>query len=79
MDAPPIIEIILSQQDFFYKGVLLIFMLLYSLFALVLYIQISSLIKVVDQISFSPVLRFITLANVLASFVLIGYTILTFL
>jgi hypothetical protein len=72
-----IIDQLLSQQDVFYKIVLLVFMLLYSLFALILYIQISAMIKVVNQISFSPVLRFIAFANILASIAIIGYTILT--
>jgi hypothetical protein len=72
-----IVNQILAQQDVFYKIVLLIFMLLYSLFALILYIQISAMIKVVNQISFSPILRFIALANVVASIAIIGYTIFT--
>lgn len=72
-----IIILLLSAQDSGYKIVLLIFMLLYSLFALILYIQINSLIQVIDQIRFSPILRFIAIANIVASILLILYTILT--
>jgi hypothetical protein len=33
------------------------------------------MIKVVNQVSFSPILRFIALANILASIAIIVYTI----
>ncbi|HRN96053.1 MAG TPA: hypothetical protein PLD54_01240 [Candidatus Levybacteria bacterium] len=77
MENIDFINQILAQQDIFYKIVLIIFMLLYSLFALMLYIQINSLIKVVNQIAFSPIFRFIALMNIVASILIIGYTILT--
>lgn len=77
MNIADIFASLLAGQDAFYKIVLVIFMLLYSLFALILSIQIRSLIQVIDQIHFSSILKFLALANIVASILLILYTILT--
>ena len=71
------ITVWLSNLDLFYKGVLIIFMILYSIFALMLYIQINSLLTTVNQIKFSPVLRTLAISNLVASIALIIYTIFT--
>ncbi len=77
METIDLINTILSGQDLVYRAVLVIFSVLYSIFSLMLYIQINSLIRYVDQISFSPVLRFIAMGNIVASVLVIGYTILS--
>lgn len=77
MESLDVFNTIISGQDIFYRVVLVIFAVLYSIFSLILYIQINSLIRYVDQISFSPTLRFIAIANIVASALVIGYTILT--
>lgn len=70
-------NMLLSNLDVFYKVVLIIFMILYSIFALMLYIQINSLLTTVNQIKFSPVLRALAIFNLVASIALIIYTIFT--
>lgn len=67
----------LSGQDFVYQSVLLIFAFLYSIFSVILYLQINSLIRYVDQSSFTPVLRFAAICNIVASVLLIAYNIIS--
>jgi len=77
MELTSLLDTLLETKDIIYLSILLIFMILYSIFSLMLYIQINALLRYVDQISFSPILRFIAIANIVAAFVIIGYTILT--
>jgi hypothetical protein len=77
MDLITLFNSFLNGQDVLYKIALIIFMILYSLFALILFIQVNSLIKVVNQIKFTPVFKLVTVLNVVASLMLIIYTIFT--
>lgn len=77
MNTTDFLNSISNATDFLYAIVLLIFMILYSIFSLMLYIQINSLLQYIDQISFSPILRFVAVVNLVASLLIIGYTILT--
>lgn len=72
-----LINNLVSGQDFLYQSILLIFSFLYSIFSVILYIQINSLFRYVDQTSFTPVLRFAAIGNIVASVFLIAYTILS--
>lgn len=77
MEFTDLVSSIVSGQDFLYQFILLIFATLYSIFSVILYVQITSLIRYVDQTSFSPVLRFVAIGNIVASVFVIGYTILS--
>lgn len=67
---------IFSNQDSLFRIILIILIALYGLFALILFIQIRNLNRIVNQVTFSPVfivLAFVHLATILA---LLFFTVL---
>ncbi len=67
---------LLSNQDILFKFGLVILILLYIIFAILVYVQINSLNKVVNQVSFSPIFKFLGLTHLLAAIALLFTAVL---
>ncbi|HMS22295.1 MAG TPA: hypothetical protein PKA38_00880 [Candidatus Levybacteria bacterium] len=65
----------LNSPDVFIKIALVLLELLFLLFTIVLTRQISSLTKLVNQVSFSPVLKFIAYSVIFGTLLLLLVTI----
>lgn len=66
----------LQNQDLVARALLIIFLLLYLGFATLLFIQERALTRVIDQVNFSQILRFLSLLHLLLTFFLLFFTIL---
>ncbi len=66
----------LSNQNQILKIVLILLELLFALFTLVLARQITLLTNMLNQVSFTPIFRFIAYALIIASIALLVITIL---
>lgn len=60
-----------SNPDALVKIALILLLLLFLLFTLILARQISQLLKLVDQVSFSPVLKFTAYSLVISTLLLL--------
>ncbi len=70
------ISSILSNQNQILKIVLILLELLFALFTLVLARQITLLTNMLNQVSFTPIFRFIAYALIITSIILLVITIL---
>ena len=71
MEFIEIVERLFSDQDFLFKIFLIVVTSLYGLFALILWVQIRSLNKIIDQIDFSPVFNALGFLHLLGALALI--------
>lgn len=79
MDIPALIQniiIFFQNPDGLVKIALILILLLFLLFTLIFNRQITHLIELVDQVSFSPILKFIVYGVTFATLVLLILTIL---
>lgn len=67
---------IITNQDLVLKLILVVFLVLYTLFAIIVARQIFILNEIVNQISFSPVFKFLAIMHALISATLLVITIL---
>lgn len=65
-----------SDQDLIAKIVLSIFLILYTLFAIVLARQISLMTNLVNQTDFSPFLKLLSLVHIVASIAVLVFVLL---
>ena len=66
-----------SNQDPLFKVALIILIAIYSLFALIVYIQLVSLNKILNQVSFSPIFKILALIHFGASLALLVAAVLS--
>lgn len=76
MEIIELIRALFTNQDFLAKIGLLILTALYSLFALIVYVQIVNLNRILTQISFAPIFKIIAFAHFAASLALLIFTVL---
>jgi len=67
---------IFSNQDTLFRIILIILIAIYGLFALILFIQIRNLNRIVNQIAFSPVFIVLALIHLLAILALLFFAVL---
>lgn len=66
---------ILSDQDLISKFILIILISLYTLFAIVIMVQIRVLNRIINQIHFSEIFKFLALLHTGISLILLLFTI----
>lgn len=71
MESLDVLVNFFSDQDLLVKIGLVVLIVLYSLFALIVAIQIRNLNKIIDQIDFSPFFNFLSLVHVGATIALL--------
>mgnify|MGYP001560197416 CR=1 FL=1 len=67
---------IFSNQDALFRITLIILIAIYGLFALILFIQVRNLNRIVNQITFSSVFIVLALIHLLATFALLFFAVL---
>jgi hypothetical protein len=67
---------IFSNQDALFRIILVVLIVLYGLFALILFIQIRNLNHILNQTAFSPIFILIALIHLLATFALLFIAVL---
>ncbi len=66
-----------NSVDSFAKILLIVVLIIYSLFALVLAFQIFSFNRLMVQVTFAPVFRFIAILHAILSFILLILVVLS--
>lgn len=66
-----------NSADSFAKILLLLVLIIYSLFALVLAFQVFSFNRLMVQVTFAPVFRFIAILHAIVSFILLVLVVLS--
>ncbi|OGH15962.1 MAG: hypothetical protein A3C30_03945 [Candidatus Levybacteria bacterium RIFCSPHIGHO2_02_FULL_40_18] len=67
---------IFSNQDALFRIILIILISIYGLFALILFLQIRNLNRIINQITFSPIFIVFTLVHLLATVALLFFAVL---
>lgn len=67
---------ILANQDSLFRIILIILIALYGLFALILFIQIRNLNRIVNQVTFSPVFIVLAFVHLTITLALLFFTVL---
>lgn len=67
---------IFANQDSLFKIILTILIAIYGLFALILFIQIKNLNRVLNQLKFSPIFIILGLVHLLITFALLIFAVL---
>lgn len=76
-DLIQLIVSILTNQDLVLKSVLTIFLVMYTLFAIIVARQIFVLNEIINQVSFSPVFKTLAVLHIIASATLLVITLLS--
>lgn len=76
-DYLQLFQSIFGNQSFIIKGVLIILLFLYSIFSLIVMLQIQRLNEIVNQLSFSPLFKFLAVMHSLAAVILLILTVIS--